>query len=99
MGWPSPHLTGCCPALALVLCCRLGLCCAAASRPFEGPTSPPTHLAHLVCSAQPSDLYAQPEGGGRGGKAGFKAPLTRVVATPCYRWAWARRRRQGRCAA
>ncbi|KAL4422575.1 hypothetical protein ABPG75_008772 [Micractinium tetrahymenae] len=34
---------------------------------------------------QPSDLYAQPEGGGRGSKAGFKAPLTRVVATPCYR--------------
>ncbi|KAL4424747.1 hypothetical protein ABPG77_000090 [Micractinium sp. CCAP 211/92] len=34
---------------------------------------------------QPGDLYAQPEACGRGGKAGFKAPLTRVVATPCYR--------------
>ncbi|PSC67989.1 Mitogen-activated kinase 14 isoform A [Micractinium conductrix] len=33
---------------------------------------------------EPGDLYVQHEGG-RGSRAGFKAPLTRVVATPCYR--------------
>ena len=31
---------------------------------------------------QPEDLYARPDS-----QQGFKAPLTRVVATPCYRCA------------
>lgn len=45
---------------------------------------------------QAEDLYVQyqtstPEpgaagGGGAAARSGFKAPLTRVVATPCYRW-------------
>lgn len=36
---------------------------------------------------QPEDLYLQhePADGQHGSKTGFKAPLTRVVATPCYR--------------
>jgi hypothetical protein len=47
--------------------------------PASSPPLPPP--------PQPQDLYAQPEPGAEegGGGAGYKAPLTRVVATPCYR--------------
>eukprot|EP00887_Chlorella_sp_A99_P000345 scaffold13.g345.t1 len=36
---------------------------------------------------QPEDLYVRFETSSIGGHTGFKAPLTRVVATPCYRHA------------
>ena len=41
----------------------------------------------MQAEVQPEDLYVQYNTNSSGSKTGFKAPLTRVVATPCYRWA------------
>lgn len=56
------------------------------------PPSPPVPTALLLPTAllplpQPGDLYAQPTAATHNGSrpSGFKAPLTHVVATPCYR--------------
>lgn len=53
---------------------------------------PPHFSIEPVCGSvpffsQPEDLYAQPSGGHNSKGSGYKAPLTRVVATPCYRCA------------
>lgn len=61
------------------------------------PVSHAAHAHHVLlfhsnpcppCAPQPEDLYAQPSGGHSSKGSGYKAPLTRVVATPCYRCAW-----------
>jgi serine/threonine protein kinase len=49
------------------------------------PSGPPVHHSDsflMDSRSSPSDIYARPVAGGGGG---FKAPLTRMVCTPCYR--------------
>lgn len=53
------------------------------------PMQPKLHsvdsYAEMHRSTHPHDIYVRIEEGGAGKRPGFKAPLTRVVATPCYR--------------
>jgi mitogen-activated protein kinase 1/3 len=46
---------------------------------------PADSYAQMNEAMRPEDLYAQPSGGHNSKGSGYKAPLTRVVATPCYR--------------